>query len=238
MVNGTSPARVGSSYGRTGLADLIAETGGAQGRDRQAAGGDHQGFAASPRPAWCPAGSRSSSFSMVWIEVSRCRLHAGLVGTRRAAFRGCRWICYRRTTGRAFFSWYGTPCLADHADEVPLGVARQRRFAEVRVLRKEVARLGVHVGEIAAAAAGHQDLLAGLVRVVEQHHLAPAPGGGQRAHQACGASANDHNFGRAQNGVLIQITERLVVGAPARDGSVTDNADTWLRVAQLAAGSP
>lgn len=87
-------------------------------------------------------------------------------------------------------------------DEVPLGVTCQRRFAEMCVLREEIARLGVHVGEIAAATARHEDFLAGLVGMVKQHHLAPAPGGGQRTHQPCGASANDHDFGRAQNGVL------------------------------------
>ena len=104
--------------------------------------------------------------------------------------------------------------LGHQADEIPLGVAGQGGFAEVRVLREEIGRFGVHVGEIAAATARHQDFLAGLVRVVEQHHLAPAPGGGQCAHQACGAGANDHNFGRAQNGVLIQcIITKQTVGA-------------------------
>jgi hypothetical protein len=65
--------------------------------------------------------------------------------------------------------------LGDHADEVPLGVAGQGGFAEMRVLREEIAGLGVHVGEIAAATAGHQDFLAGLVGVVEQQHLRPRP---------------------------------------------------------------
>jgi hypothetical protein len=69
---------------------------------------------------------------------------------------------------------------------------------------RKLFRLGVHIGEVAAATAGHQDLFAGLVGVVDQHHLAPTPGGGQRAHQACGASANDHNVGRAQSGVLTK----------------------------------
>ncbi|MNI32559.1 hypothetical protein D3C73_864770 [compost metagenome] len=93
--------------------------------------------------------------------------------------------------------------LGHHADEIPLGITGQGGFAEMRVLREEIARLGVHVGEIAAATARHQDFLAGLVGMVEQQHLAPAPGGGQCTHQPCGASANDHDFGRAQNGVLL-----------------------------------
>ena len=92
--------------------------------------------------------------------------------------------------------------LGDHADEIPLGVAGQGGFAEVRILREKIARFCVHIGEIATATAGHQDFLARLVGVVEQHHLASSTGSGQGAHQACGASANDHDFGRAQNGVL------------------------------------
>ncbi len=92
--------------------------------------------------------------------------------------------------------------LGDHADEIPLGITCQCRFAEMRVTRKEIARLGVHVGEIAAATTGHQDFLAGLVGMVEQQYLTPTPGGGQCTHQPCGASANNHDFGRAQNGVL------------------------------------
>jgi len=98
--------------------------------------------------------------------------------------------------------------LGHQADEVPLGVAGQGGLAEVRVVREEVRRFGVHIGEVAATAAGHQDLLAGLVRVVDQHHLAPTSGGGQSTHQACGAGANDHNFGRAHNGVLIYESVR------------------------------
>jgi len=96
------------------------------------------------------------------------------------------------------------PVLGHQPDEIPLGVAGQGGFAEVCVVREEIGRLGVHIGEIAAATAGHQDLLAGLVRVVDQHHLAPTPGGGQCAHQACGAGANDHNFGRAHSNVLTK----------------------------------
>ncbi|MNT73029.1 hypothetical protein D3C72_2116870 [compost metagenome] len=84
---------------------------------------------------------------------------------------------------------------ADHLDEVPLGVTGQGRFAEVRILRKEVRRLGVQVGEVATATAGHQDLLARFVGVVEQQHLTAATGGGQGTHQASGACANDDHFG-------------------------------------------
>ncbi|MNF05339.1 hypothetical protein D3C80_2050430 [compost metagenome] len=62
-------------------------------------------------------------------------------------------------------------------------------------MREEIARLGVHVGEVAAATAGHEDFLARFVGVVEQQHLTAAFGGAQGAHQAGGASADDDHFG-------------------------------------------
>ncbi|MCY1176011.1 hypothetical protein D9M73_162710 [compost metagenome] len=108
--------------------------------------------------------------------------------------------------------------LGHHADEIPLGVTGQGGFAEMRVLREKIAWFCVHVGEIAATTARHQDFLAGLVRVVEQQHLAPAPGGGQCTHQPCGASANDHDFGRAQNGVLTKNYCGPCRSELARDG--------------------
>ena len=104
-----------------------------------------------------------------------------------------------------FFLVIGHAVFGDHLDKVPLGVAGQGRLAKVRVLRQEIVGLGVHVGEVAAATARHQDLFACLVGVVDQHHLAPPVGGGQCAHQACGASANNHNVGRAQSGVLTKF---------------------------------
>ena len=184
---------------------LIAETGGAQGRNRQAAGGDHQRFAGDLAERGVQQVTLSS-FSMVWIEVSRCRLDADLIALVEQHLEDVAGFVIAEQLAE-FFLVVRHAVLGDHADEIPLGVARQGGFAEVRVLREEIARFGVHVGEIAATTARHQDFLAGLVRVVEQQHLAPAPGGGQRTHQPCGASANDHDFGRAQNGVLLQISQ-------------------------------
>jgi hypothetical protein len=89
--------------------------------------------------------------------------------------------------------------LGHQLDEIPLGVAGQGRLAEVAVLREEVARLGVHIGEVAAAAAGHEDFLAGLVGVVDQQHAAAAHGGREGAHQARGPGANDDDIGCAHD---------------------------------------
>jgi hypothetical protein len=69
-------------------------------------------------------------------------------------------------------------------------------------VRKKVARLAVHIGEVAAPAAGHQDLLAGLVGVIQQQHPAAAPGGGQRAHQTGRAGTDNHNL-RSKHSVFL-----------------------------------
>ena len=43
-------------------------------------------------------------------------------------------------------------------------------------------------------AAGHQDLLADLVRMLDHQHAQAALAGGERAHQAGGASADDYDI--------------------------------------------
>ena len=61
-------------------------------------------------------------------------------------------------------------------DEIGLRVAAQRRPAEVRVARQKAIRRAVQIGEIAAAAAGDQDLGADPVGMVEQQDLARRAG--------------------------------------------------------------
>ena len=219
MVNGTKPGAGRQQVVAELLGHLIAETGGAQGRDRQAAGGDHQRFAGDLAQRGV---QQIAAFELLdgldrGVQV---QADADLIALVEQHLEDVAGFVIAEQLAE-FFLVVRHAVLGDHADEIPLGIARQGGFAEVFVLREEIARFGVHVGEIAAATARHQDFLAGLVRVVEQHHLAPAPGGGQCTHQPCGASANDHDFGRAQNGVLIQylstnpnLWER---GLPAKD---------------------
>src|SRR5690606_3896599 len=69
--------------------------------------------------------------------------------------------------------------------------------------------------EIAAAAAGHQDLLAGLVGMVNQQHAAPACGALRGAHQAGGAGADDHHIAvhsrrtRSERPLILPSDRRL-----------------------------
>ncbi|MNI24573.1 hypothetical protein D3C73_781970 [compost metagenome] len=182
------------------LGHLIAKTGGTKSRDRQAAGGNHQRFARHlPKRR-----VEQITFLKLLDGLDRrvqVQADADLIALVQQHFEDVAGFVIAKQLAE-FFLVVGHAVLGDHADEIPLGIAGQGRFAEVRVLREKIARFGVHVGEIAAATARHQDFLAGLVGMVEQQHLAPAPGGGQCTHQPCGASANDHDFGRAQNSVL------------------------------------
>ncbi|MNR25023.1 hypothetical protein D3C85_1421430 [compost metagenome] len=119
----------------------------------------------------------------------------------------------------------GHAMLAHQLDEVPLGVAGQGRLAEMRILREEVARLGIHVGEVAAAAAGHEDLLAGLVGVVEHQYPAATAGAELGAHQAGGAGAEDDHVGGVHGvtSLLAGAAERPIAGKPAPTGT----AQAW-----------
>jgi hypothetical protein len=64
----------------------------------------------------------------------------------------------------------GDTVFAHQIDKVPLGVARQRRFAKMRVLAEIGRGFDIHVSKVAAAAAGHQDLTPGLFAVIQQQH--------------------------------------------------------------------
>src|SRR5258706_6894033 len=76
-------------------------------------------------------------------------------------------------------------------DELARRVARQRRAAEIRVARDEVAVRGVDVGEVAAPAARNADLLADLRVVVDEHHAPPALPRSCGRHHSRGAGT-DH----------------------------------------------
>jgi len=59
----------------------------------------------------------------------------------------------------------------------------------VRIGAEEVFGLGAEVGEVAAAAAGDEDLFAGAVGVVEEEDAASSFAGLDGGHEACGACA-------------------------------------------------
>ena len=84
------------------------------------------------------------------------------------------------------------PVPVHQIDEILLGVARQRRFAEVRIAREEGVGTGLMVGEVAATAAANEDLAARFLGVVQQQHGAPPVASLGRTHQA-GRPGPDHH---------------------------------------------
>ena len=85
----------------------------------------------------------------------------------------------------------GDAVALDHRDEVVLGVTAQRRSAEPRIVRQEIRRSRVQIGEIASAAAGDADLLARMPRLFKQQHPLSALDRDAGAHQARSARAED-----------------------------------------------
>ena len=87
----------------------------------------------------------------------------------------------------------------DQGDEIILGVAGERRPAEVRIAGQKPVGRAMQIGEIAAPAARDQNLGADLVGAIEEEDPAAALAGGQRAHQS-GRARPQHNdierFGR------------------------------------------
>ncbi len=79
-------------------------------------------------------------------------------------------------------------------DEIRGRVARQRRFREVGIGREEIVGPRVQVGEVAAASAGDQDLLARPLRALQHRDTASAAARFDRGHQARGAGAEDEDI--------------------------------------------
>src|SRR5580658_11380667 len=80
----------------------------------------------------------------------------------------------------------------NEAHEVGRCIASQRRLGEVRIGGKKILRAGVEVGEIAAAAAGDQNLLADAIRAFQYQHTAATLAGFDGTHQPGSAgSEND-----------------------------------------------
>ena len=82
----------------------------------------------------------------------------------------------------------GDAGLGHLGDEIPLRVARQGGFGEMRVLAEIAVELDVEIGEVAAPAPGDADLLARGLRMVD--HQGARPGMG-RAHHAGRAGPED-----------------------------------------------
>jgi len=85
----------------------------------------------------------------------------------------------------------GDAVLFYQGDHVRRGEGGEGGLGEVGVFGEEVLRAGVEVGEVGAAAAGDEDLLADAVGVVEEEDAFAAASGFCGAEEACGSGAED-----------------------------------------------
>ena len=95
----------------------------------------------------------------------------------------------------------------DQGDEIGWCVTRQCGFGKMRVGGKEVFRLAIEVGEIAAAAAGDEDLLADAVRVFEDSDASATFSGFAGAQQSRRAAPRISTSNlRFTNGMVRDVT--------------------------------
>jgi hypothetical protein len=168
--------------------DVMGQSGGAHFRDRLAAGGQHE----------IAAGDGLTDPFAVEVQGK-----AG-VGLAQVAQRGLQPEfgpgavqlgeqhgddLFRRAVAKELPQGLFVPCYAvavHQVDEIPLGIAGQGGFGEMRVFREEVLGARVQVGEVAAAAAGNADFISGRAGVIDQQDTGPGMRG---AHQAGGTGA-------------------------------------------------
>ncbi len=76
-------------------------------------------------------------------------------------------------------------------EKVPLSVAFQGCLAEMGIGRDKVVRLHHKIGEVALAAAGHEDFLAYLIGLFQYQHTSTSLAGSEGTEQAGGAGAEN-----------------------------------------------
>ena len=82
----------------------------------------------------------------------------------------------------------------DHPDEILRSESRKRGFMKVWIGGDEVFRRAIKVGEITAAAAGDENLLAGAIRALQKCDAAPAFAGFDGAHEPGGSGAKNYSI--------------------------------------------
>ena len=88
----------------------------------------------------------------------------------------------------------GDAVFAHQIDKVPLGVTRQRRFAEMGVLAQIGSRFDIQIREVAAPAAGHQDLTPRFFTIIDEQHAATRLTGLRRTEHTRRASAYNNGI--------------------------------------------
>jgi hypothetical protein len=193
---------------------LVAESAAAERRDRQSAAGDHQRLR---RHRTAVGRQREALAALDAIDPAiglDTHVRCGALVEQHPHDQLGRLVAEQLAE---LLLVVGDAMALDQRDEVGGRVARQRRLAEVRVRRQEVLRADVQVGEVAAPAAGHEDLLAHAVGALEHQHAAAAPAGFDGAHQAGGAGPDDDDVEVVQG--FRCLCRKLAWSATARSNS-------------------
>ena len=85
----------------------------------------------------------------------------------------------------------GDAVTLDQVEEILRGVAAERGLHEMRVLREVAIGRGAEIGEVAAATARDQDLLARRIGMIDEEHALAPLAGGERTHEPRGAGSQD-----------------------------------------------
>ncbi len=97
------------------------------------------------------------------------------------------------------------PVAVHQIDKVLLGVAGQRRLAEVGILRQVGVSASLMVGEVAATAATDEDLAARFLGIVEHQHGAAPIARLRRTHQSGRTGPDHHHIDLLHHHSLIKI---------------------------------
>jgi hypothetical protein len=157
------------------LGDAIGEIGRAYFRDRQAPSCDDQ--------AVCEDVTSIRFYPELFTAFAdrpHCARHApGHIAERAFGFQHADDVFRRVITEQLAFMLLvvGNAIALHQREEVLRRIARQGTFAKMRVLRKEVLRRRVYIGEVAAATARDADFFCELGCVIYQHYAFAALAG-------------------------------------------------------------
>jgi len=110
----------------------------------------------------------------------------------------------------------GNVMAIDQIDEVKLGVTFECRDAETLVLRNEIFRAGMQIGEVAATAPGNPDFFSRFRRMIDNHNRTAAFSGFDCTHKAGGTGTNHkdinllHAAGQSFGENDLPYTDKLV----------------------------
>src|SRR5579875_145159 len=184
--------------------NIISKATSAKLRNRQAAGGNHQGR--SLQRASSRGKAKTIGMDNLPQRAIESNLDPGLGALVQQHFDNlaCRTIAKQLSEG---FFMIGDSMAFDQSDEIGWRVTAKGRLAKMWIDRKKPLRAHLAIGKITPPSTGNQDFRSHL-RAMFKDANAPAPlAGGKGAHQAGRPRTNDH---RVELFHLLKIIKRLL----------------------------